>query len=272
MKNLKHVPIKNLEKKRQQELEDLKAASMLLRKGKGYKRVVDAISKNFASSSGEIKAGTVGAFFYGCFMETSDNGCLTCSPFCAGSMPVPTTPGWKDCDKSVAIYSDGNLDIRSINENSSEMLVYADSDEFQGISQSDVKKLRNMGITNVSVHSSTQSSSNVTRSGTPESLSKKTLTHGASFFGEPSNFSSETESSCEEKKVRTQSSSSASSNNNGGGSSWGIVAAIVLLVIIALVIIFVWRYFFTASAPKATGTVSTMTTSSTFSGPGYVSM
>ena len=57
MKNLRQVPIKNLEKKKQQELQDLRSAAMLLRKGKNYGLVVDAIHKNF-SQTNDLQPGT----------------------------------------------------------------------------------------------------------------------------------------------------------------------------------------------------------------------
>lgn len=285
MKNMKHVPIKNLEKKKQQELEDLKSAAMLLRKGKNYSLVVDAIKNNFATTN-DIQPDTVGAFFYGCFMETFDEGCLACSAYCAGSMPVPPTPGWKDCDKSVAIYSDGELTIRQINDTSDEMLIYAISGDFRGLSDSDVKKLKNMGTRSVIVinsstsysHNGSSKASTPTMTGTPDSVSRKSLNCGESLSTESSQYSSSDDDCTTPSSGYTQKRSKSSGKDcklddcDGAGSGWGIIAVVVLLVFIIIIAGFVYWYFSrgavaetTVLGPKQSAVVG----SGSFFGPGY---
>lgn len=264
MKNYVHTPIKSLSSNKQKELEDLRKAASLLRKGKSYSSVVNVIKETFGDRD-DIHPLTVGAFFYGCFMNESYDGCLACSAYCAGSMPVPATPGWKECDKSVAFYSNGKLDIRQINNNSDEVIIHTIDCDFDGISDSEVKSLNALGIKKAVVMSSSKSSgSKEIVSGTPTSLSRKSLS---------SETSSESSDNVPVSTYYPTSSSSSKSSGNESGWSWGIIAVVVIVVLLMLA---AFAYFYYFRSVATTSEVSapaveakTVTTTSIFSGPGY---
>lgn len=252
MGHLSHVPIKNLEKKKQLELHDLRSAANLLRKGKSYGLVVDAIKRTFGSKK-NLQPATVGAFFYGCFIDNDFEGCLACSALCAGSMPVPSVPGWKDCDKTVGVYIDGELSISYISE-SKEILVHVTSGQFQGLSEEDTKKLKKMGIEKVTIsYSDSESgSSKSTFSGTPDSVCRKTVTETItkSYPSVPSSRPSQSNHHKEES-----------------GWGWGLIVAIVVLLLVFFLIAF--AYYYLGSFKKSPETTVTETRTDHFYGPGF---
>jgi hypothetical protein len=258
MGHMTHTPIKNLDKKKQEELTSLREAAMFLRKGKSYNLVVDAIKRTFGSET-NIQPSTVGAFFHGCFVANDFEGCLACSSLCAGSMPYPSVPGWTDCDKTVGVYSDGNLSVNYVNEKSQELLVHVVNGEFEGLSDEDVKKLRKMGIEKVTItssNSSTQSSG--TFSGTPESVCKK-----KSISSQLSSEHYETKSSSAQSKP-----SKSYENKSDGSCGWYIVVAVIVLLLLLFLLGFAYYYWPSSADSGSTKEMEVKT--DRFYGPGYL--
>lgn len=102
--------------------------------------------RNIYSDISEIKPGTVGAFFTGCFQHDNFPGPQGCSPKCASSLPPPQgTPGYSNCDDLVLIYMDGRFN--SLNEKRSEhAYVYIKDPDFKAFTTDNVRQLRDAGI------------------------------------------------------------------------------------------------------------------------------
>lgn len=99
----------------------------------------------------DVKPGTVGAFFIGCFNDDKFPGPMGCSPKCAASLP-PTdgTPGYAACDDLVLIYSNGVYS--SLNEKqSAHAYIYIDDTNFTSFTSDNIRQLKEAGVTNVSL-------------------------------------------------------------------------------------------------------------------------
>lgn len=244
MKSLKNVPLKNLDQKEQQKLNDLRKAALLLRRGKNYDTIVEAIRTNYQSTN-DVRPDTVGAFFYGCFLENDGEGNLACSAHCAGNMPVPIEPGWRDCEKSVGIYDSGELTIKYVNEKSNEILIHDISGNFQGLSSKDLKKLSDLSVEKVTLVESDASG---------KSSGKSVSSGSVDYFSSISYSKTEPDFP---KPLPVQRNS----------SWWGIIAVVVIFIIVLFVVAVLWYYKRSYSK-----TVTTSTTTMSFGGPGYVSV
>lgn len=114
-----------------------------------YDMVLKDVKEIFGQ--GEVRPGTVGAFFRGCFTDNNFNGPLGCSPKCADSLPPPEgTPGHAPCDDLVLIYRGG--DFHSLNERvSSHCYIYVEDPNFDSFSTENMNKLRDAGIEQVTL-------------------------------------------------------------------------------------------------------------------------
>jgi hypothetical protein len=171
--------------------------------------------RDIFSDVGEVKPGTVSAFFIGCFNDDKFPGPMGCSPKCTASLP-PTdgTPGYTNCDDLVLIYSDGLFS--SLNEKrSSHAYIYISDHSFSGFSKENIQQLKDAGIENVSLIYGN------------EDGSYREVTSPTSIDNLPRN-----------EKV-TNSTSDGAANNNGAGT--GIVFGIIIFVIIILLIVVLYR-------------------------------
>ena len=94
----------------------------------------------------QVRPGTVGAFFRGCFIDNDFNGPLGCSPKCADSLPPPEgIPGHQQSDDLVLIYREG--DFHSLNERVSlHCYVYLEDATFNHFTAANIAKLHDAGI------------------------------------------------------------------------------------------------------------------------------
>lgn len=172
----------------------------------------------------DVKPGTVGAFFSGCFQNDNFSGPLGCSPKCAASLP-PTegTPGYANCDDLVLIYNDGLFS--SLNEKRSEhAYVYIGDTKFDGFTVDDIRQLRDAGIISVSLIFGDEDGAY------KEITSPTVLSQLPTKAGE----------SAVAKSEATQTSSSSS--NTGAG----IAIAVIIIIIIILLALVLFRNNMTA--------------------------
>jgi hypothetical protein len=176
--------------------------------------------RNVFNDVGEIKPGTVAAFFIGCFNDDKFPGPMGCSPKCAASLP-PTegTPGYVNCDDLVLIYSGGLFS--SLNEkSSSHAYIYIGDVDFQGFTSENIRELRNAGIENASLVFGNQD-------GTYREVSSA-ITVDKLPIGR-------------ENPVQSSSIQSEETNNNNGA---GVVVLIIILVIIILLAVLLYRNYY----------------------------
>jgi hypothetical protein len=245
MKSLKNVPLKNLDQKNQQKLADIRKAALLLRRGKNYDTIVDAIKTNYQSTN-DVRPDTVGAFFFGCFLEQEGDENLACAAHCAGNMPVPIEPGWRDCEKSVGIYDSGELTIKYINEKSNGIIIHDISGSFQGLNGKDLKKLSDISVDTITLVSPKSSSS--------EDQSKSTMSGHISLFSSASYSKGSDYSRTIPDKIPERKEE----------SWWGIIAFVVIFLIIIFFVAVFWMYrkSVSSAAVPVSSTVG-------FGGPGY---
>jgi hypothetical protein len=151
LKPFAHLPGSRLP---QQQSANFKVILEVMRTLYGTPAMYDVVLADVHSIYGDlqdVKPGTVGAFFSGCFQNDNFSGPLGCSPKCAASLP-PTegTPGYANCDDLVLIYDDGAFS--SLNDKRSEhAFVYIGDTKFSGFTVNDIRQLRDAGIINVSL-------------------------------------------------------------------------------------------------------------------------
>lgn len=230
------TPVSNLDSVTHQKLMDLRKAAWQMNKTPSYKEIVASIKKHFGGD-GELESGTVGAFFYGCMIPSDYEGCLTCSQYCAGSIPPAYVAGLKECDSNVAVRTKSGLRITYVNSASDELLIHT-SDNFESISDADYNTLKKMGIKSVILSSSKDDSCKQTRS----SLDSYSLRSKEDFMSEDSQFQKQRKT--QYKTVEPERIHGGSNNTEGWGFAWIIGAAIIILVIIGIV-----AYFFCRSSP-----------------------
>lgn len=247
------TPVANLDSVTHQKLMDLRKAAWQMNKTPSYKEIVAAIKKHFGGET-ELESGTVGAFFFGCMIPSDYEGCLTCSQYCAGSIPPAYVAGLKECDSNVAVRTKSGLRLTFVNSGSDELLIHT-SDDFESISDSDYNTLKKMGIKTVVLSSSKADSRKQTRS----SLDSYSLRSKEDFMSEDSQFQKQRKTqynTVEPERIH------GGSNTDGWGFAWIIGAALIILIIIGIA-----AYFF--SYRSSTQTQPTVQKKEDCYSPGY---
>lgn len=230
MKPLVHVPQDKLDEEMKNKLKLMRESAYMIRKSKSYIKIVNAIKETFGEFS-DIKPLTIGAFFYGCFINSNYEGLITCSNLCSGSIPVPDVPGTRDCATSVAVTTESGLVLTYFNQNSSEVLIHADK-EFAGISQKEAEMLQSKGITSAILSIEGGSKSSRSSGSVSDFVSK--------CYDSFSNSEEECkkEALCDLKRREEPKDC----------GSWGFFAAILLVVFLIVVAVMVYVFFWSKSS------------------------
>lgn len=234
MKPLSHLIISSLDSTTRKKLERMREAAFAIRKGNVYKGVVSAIKDTFGDVEG-IKPLTVGAFFYGCFLKNEYDGKLECGELCSGSMPAPFTPGSKNCDVNVAVYTSNGMTYTNSDSKSDELILHVGED-FEGISERDAKSMNERGIKKLVISGKSWSKS---KSGSPESY-VSTSSSGDSkenFFGEKSGFSG---AGCPVRQREC--------NTENNSFALYAVGAVILLILLGIICFFFYRHYYSVHA------------------------
>lgn len=168
-----HVPIRELSKEMSEMLQDVVTISQLLYNSAAYNVFLEEVLRAHADVR-NVRAGTVGAFFVGCFVPSGYSGPAGCNPNCAGALPPePNTEGWSFCDKLVILYN-GEV-FHSLNEvadNSQAHIYIPEGVEFNGFTPSELRQLSAYGITTAKIIRSTGAGSSFQEHGDFVELSR----------------------------------------------------------------------------------------------------
>lgn len=250
--------LSNLDSTKFNQLKSIKETASYLKDKKCYKLVINKIHETYDDN---VKAGTVGAFFKGSFITESGG---PCSKFSAGAIPRPPTPGWKECEKNVAILANDDIQVILNNPSSSEMIVHVSREEpFVGFNNSVLGKMKSMGIRRTTIVVDGETDWDKCTSADPESLSY-------SKFSSESECDARTKShtklppskKCHRKEPKKQC-------NDYSSFAIAVVAFILLLLIAGA---FWWWNSKKAAVATTPTTVFSETTVTHFGGPGYVSV
>ena len=245
--------VSSLDSSKYKQLESIRETAKYLKDKKCYKLLINKIHEVYDD---DIQAGTVGAFFKGSFIGESGG---PCSKLAAGSFPRPATPGWKECDKNVALIQDGKFHLLNTNSSSNEMIVHIGKEEtFTGFTDSVIKKMTEMGVKKTTVVPGGETDWENCISGDPESLSYAHYSENNDSEGEACDPSTKKRPHRKPEKKCDE-----------GGWNWVVIAVIAFIVIASFIAILFWWKSRAATTPSTT-TVETQVTTTHYGGPGYI--
>lgn len=177
--------------------------------------------RNIFGDVTNVKPGTVGAFFVGCFTDDKFPGPLGCSPKCASSLrPTEGTPGYNTCDDLVLIYSQQHFSSLN-NKQSKHVYIYVDDVNFNGFTKDNIVQLKDAGIENASL-----------------------------IFGNSDGSYREVTSAVPINNLPTSSNTNGNNNGNGGGSNepvdqnnvnTAVVFGIIIFIIVILLLVVLYQ-------------------------------
>lgn len=249
--------VSNLDASRYSQLESIRETAKYLKDKKCYKLLINKIHDVYDD---DVQAGTVGAFFKGSFIGNNGG---PCSKLAAGSFPRAPTPGWKECEKNVALLTQGKFQILTTNPNSNEMIVHVSkSESFAGFSDSVINKMKTMGVKKTTIVSEGETDWEHCASGDPESLSysRYSASHRESEACDVTSHSEKTRHHHKKNKKKC----------DDGDWNYVAVAIIALIILAFFAAAFMWWRSRTPAAAPAAAVVTTETVTTHYGGPGYI--
>jgi hypothetical protein len=189
-----------------------------------YAIATEDIKKVFGDVK-NIRPGSIGAFFIGCFNVDDSNLPLGCNPKCVSALPpAEGTVGYSNCEDLVLMYSDGQFS--ALNEKSSpHAYIYVDG-KFDGFTEADKNKLKNQAHIDKVTLIFGDATGNYTEISTPISVDDLKVTDNPS----------------QSLQVQQNSVTPAeTTDNTSNNSSKGVAVAftiIIILIIVLLIVIF----------------------------------
>lgn len=146
----KDVPISLLSQDLHKRLTILGNVLTTMQEKPEYPSLVEIVTSAFGNVT-EVIPGSVGGFFYGCFVPNGYAGPSHCSAECAGNVVPPNVPGWEVCGHTVFLLTkSGNLEVRHRTE-STHGIVHVVDGEFRGLSAAQIDQLKKMNIETVDI-------------------------------------------------------------------------------------------------------------------------
>lgn len=108
-----------------------------------YEKVLKDICDIF-SDVGPVRPGTVGAFFAGCFTDTTFPGPIGCSPKCISSLQ-PNDEKITPCENTVLIYSENKLTLLN-NKRTEYGYIYIDDEKFIGFTRKEIQEIKEYNV------------------------------------------------------------------------------------------------------------------------------
>jgi hypothetical protein len=206
-------------------------------------------------NEGDIEPGSVGAFYFGCTLQTNFRGNASCTPICSASVsPGKDVPGWNSCNEVTMLYYPESSSFAAINQlpegkRENAYIFIRAGNKFESFSQEEAQQLKNYGIENVKLVYYDAGGTSYTDI-TPDFVNLDTITrydgvrkvqnsslvqrsNGTTGSGiTPANTSSQTDPLNPSNIFTTE--------NN---SYFGIGLFIIIVIIIILFLVLLWRYF-----------------------------
>ena len=146
LKSQSNVLIRNLSAHHKKIFDDVVETTRVLNKSQALYDLVLADIRTVFCDIADMRPGTVGAFFCGCFSPDKFNGPMGCSPKCTASLtPTEGTPGYNNCDDGVFLYKDGTF--TALNEKRSpHIYVYLSDPHFVAFKPINIVQLKDAGV------------------------------------------------------------------------------------------------------------------------------
>lgn len=138
-----YTPIEDLPNEKLDKFNSLVSSFKLMYGTPGtYNSIINDVREIYGDLQ-EIRPGTVGSYFMGCFKGNSGQGC---TPHCANSLqPLRGTPGYHPCDELVLIYKDSRF--KQLNtKRSSRAIIYVEDQHFKGFTKENIDQLRALHV------------------------------------------------------------------------------------------------------------------------------
>lgn len=224
-----------------------------------YPNLVGSVRSHFGDVS-EVKPGTVGGFFYGCFVPNGYSGPIHCSTECSGSIQPPNVQGWETCNDSVFVLTEqGILESRNMTD-SKKAILHVMTPAFNGLTQSQIAEIRQRGIERMDINLVQANSNYVV-------ISQDLSIHDVPVFVTPAQAPQFNNAQPPRARATPPQNNHGHGgrggkhddsddddddhhDNNTGSNFSGIIIGIIFLIVIVLVIVVAWRLFSNRRSPN----------------------
>lgn len=208
-------------------LSDVMNAVDITKQAGVYDHIYDIV-RDVWSGVTDASPATVGSYFVGCSVQSNFSGNHACSATCAGSItPNPSTPGWVPCQSYSILFDPRKNEFITLNSPDSRgkenaYIFVENTRDFRGFNNSDVSKLKGIGVKNISVVKYTSDGHSYTDSASPPISLDALLAEGRAPNG---------------AKSAPQGDSKVVVTNNGAGMFIFLILLIIIIIIVAFLLL-----------------------------------